>query len=429
MKKVFISYNRKNESSAKFLFEDIEALGHSVLIDKNLHGGSEWWNKILEMIRDCDLLAFILSQQTLDSTACLRELKYASDIGKPILPVLIEENISINILPVSLSLFQFIDYRDKDRNSAFRLARAIASLSSHELPKTMPSVPEPPIPYLTKVAEQIYNKSLLDYKEQCTLLVDLKRGLGDSNQFGDCQILLQKLSRRRDLYASVAKEIEEILNKEYLDNQDTVKTNAKQNTLSKFRTSFNSFFSKIFNRIKSFENEAIISLVPQLDPDTLIIDILINNYKVIDHRLLTSYEGSIRYTEYYSDGRNVFIRLDPIPENDFYWIAKLPNIESGPAFIYAKKYNANRYNDLTQLPERISIRIVVENSIIKTHTINNHSEKTIGLYIDKDGLTESKSGLICIIKSKIFNGVNWEMILPVGDGTFDLIANLKKSVP
>jgi len=186
------------------------------------------------------------------------------------------------------------------------------------------------------------------------------------------------------------------------------------------------FFFIISCSTSKIEKEIVQPIIPP-PPDTLLIDILINKYQVIDHRLLTSYEGNIKYSEYYTDGHNVFIRLDPIPDQDYYWIAKLPNIESGPAHIFARKYYAERYNDLTQLPEIINIRVVVEGGTIKSHTINNHSEKTIGLYIDKDaGLIKSNSGLICIIKSKVFKGVHWEMLLPVVDGTFDLIAILKK---
>jgi len=165
----------------------------------------------------------------------------------------------------------------------------------------------------------------------------------------------------------------------------------------------------------------------QPSPEKLEIYITINNYQIVEHRLLTSYEGNIKYTEYYTDGQNVYIRLDPHPHQNYYWIAKLPFFKSGSAQIDAIKYNDDRHKDLSLRPERISIRVVVDEHMIKKHTINNHSEKTIGLYIDKEAkLLDTSSGRICIIKSKIFKGDHWEMLLPVEDGTFDLIANLKK---
>jgi hypothetical protein len=125
MSNIFISYNRKAEAVAKTLADDLEALGHTVWFDQELSGGQVWWDRILATVRDCDVFVFVLDPESLNSIACKREYGYAVDLGKPILPILIAEGVSTNLLPPALSQLQFVDYRRQDRNAAFRLGISI----------------------------------------------------------------------------------------------------------------------------------------------------------------------------------------------------------------------------------------------------------------------------------------------------------------
>jgi hypothetical protein len=212
MAKIFISYNRHSEAVAKTLADDIEALGHTAWFDQELSGGQIWWNQILTTIRNCDVFVFILDPEALNSTACKREYDYAADLGKPILPVLTSEGVSANLLPPALSQIHFVDYRKQDRGAAFRLARALAALPPPgPLPDPLPPLPEAPISYLGSLTEQVAMTSTLSYEQQSALVVDLKRGLRDPETTDDVRTLLGRLRKRRDLFATVAEEIEELL--------------------------------------------------------------------------------------------------------------------------------------------------------------------------------------------------------------------------
>ena len=111
MANVFISYNRQAEAITKALAANIQALGHTVWFDQGLTGGQAWWDEILSQIRGCDRFIFVLDPAALNSVACTREYGYAADLKKPILPVLISEGVSINLLPPALSQIEFVDYR------------------------------------------------------------------------------------------------------------------------------------------------------------------------------------------------------------------------------------------------------------------------------------------------------------------------------
>ncbi|MCG8343888.1 MAG: toll/interleukin-1 receptor domain-containing protein [Chlorobiales bacterium] len=212
MSAIFISYNRGSESIAKTLVNDCEALGHSVWFDKELSGGQAWWEQILAKIRECDVFILVLNPQALDSAACKSEYGYAADLGKPILPILVSDEVKVNLLPSVLSRVQFVDYRKRDSDAAFRLARALADVpASGPLPNPLPQQPEVPVSYLGSLSDQIDTSSQLSYEAQSALVVDLKKGLRNSATSDDARTLLERLRSRRDLFAAIADEIDELL--------------------------------------------------------------------------------------------------------------------------------------------------------------------------------------------------------------------------
>jgi TIR domain len=194
------------------LAEDIEALGHIVWFDKELRDGQTWWDQILTKVRNCDVFIFALDPMALSSTACKREYGYAADLGKPILPVLAAEGVSTSLLPPALSQIQFVDYRKQDRDAFHRLARAIKTLPpAKPFPEPLPLPPEVPISYLGRLAEQIETTPTLSFEQQSGLVADLKNSLRDPEIADDAYALLAKLRRRRDLFATIAEEIDELV--------------------------------------------------------------------------------------------------------------------------------------------------------------------------------------------------------------------------
>ena len=176
MSAICLSYSRQSKEIVRTLADDIEALGHTVWFDQELTGGQACWDQILERVRDCEVFVFALAPEALNSTACKREYQYAADLGKPILPVLVAEGVSINLLPPALSAIQFVDYQEQDRNAAFRLAKAIYTIPPPgPLPDPLPVPPEVPISYLGGLAEQVRTTSTtLGFEEQSAWWLSLK---------------------------------------------------------------------------------------------------------------------------------------------------------------------------------------------------------------------------------------------------------------
>ncbi|MCX7111261.1 MAG: hypothetical protein NTX45_14265 [Proteobacteria bacterium] len=80
------------------------------------------------------------------------------------IPILVDDDVSTNLLPPELSKIQFVDYRQQDRKATFRLAKSIAIVPpTPDLPDPLPCPPEVPISYLGGLTALVETASLLDY--------------------------------------------------------------------------------------------------------------------------------------------------------------------------------------------------------------------------------------------------------------------------
>lgn len=212
MPKIFVSYSRSSEHAARAIIADLDLLGHTVWFDRDLSGGQAWWDQILAAIRDASLLIVVTDPQSLASTACKREWRYAIELGKPVLPVLAADGVSMNLLPPELARLQFVDYRTPDRSSAIALARALGQVSAPApLPDPLPTPPEAPVSYLSALAQRAEATGHLDFEAQSALLVDLRGALRDTETRDDARAVLTRLRSRRDLLATIAEQVDELL--------------------------------------------------------------------------------------------------------------------------------------------------------------------------------------------------------------------------
>ena len=220
MSQIFMCYSRHNQDIVKTLSQDLEELGHTVWFDQELSGGQIWWDQILEKIRQCDVFVLALAQEALDSHACKLEYTYASSLGKILLPVVVADGVSMNLLPPVLSKIQHMDYRVQDKKTAFTFVKTFQKLPpSKKLPDPLPAPPEVPISYLGNLNEQIETASTLNFQDQTALVFKLKERLREVESSDDALDLLRKFRKRDDLLAKVAGEIDSIL-----DDAKTMKT-------------------------------------------------------------------------------------------------------------------------------------------------------------------------------------------------------------
>ncbi len=209
----FLSYARAEALLARALAADLHAIDQDVWLDNELSGGENWWKQILTQIRECEAFIFALSSESLSSAACHLEWLYASDLHKQILPILVADCGSINLLPPQLAQIQHVDYRRQDKQSMIELVKALNRLPpTKPLPEPLPPEPEIPISSLGLLQEKIQARKNLSFEEQSGLLIQIRQGLRNSNHQEDIRKMLLNFRRREDLLARVAEEIDELLN-------------------------------------------------------------------------------------------------------------------------------------------------------------------------------------------------------------------------
>lgn len=212
MRKVFVSYSRNNIDIITKLIQDLQAVGIETWHDQTLTGGQRWWDNILANIRNSDIFIFALSPESWDSEACKSELSYVTQLGKPILPVLVSEGININLLSPPLNEIQVTDFKRGDKDAVFALVKAIYTApTAPALPDPLPKPPQVPVSYLSNLKERIDSSEPLSSQHQITLIFELEGELREGRSPTEIRDLLLRLKRRDDLLAKIALKIDAAL--------------------------------------------------------------------------------------------------------------------------------------------------------------------------------------------------------------------------
>ncbi|HLY30012.1 MAG TPA: PQQ-binding-like beta-propeller repeat protein, partial [Ktedonobacterales bacterium] len=137
---VFISYSRADAARIDRLEAYLIGYGFQPWVDRSqLEGGQQWATHIEQAIQECAVVVVGLSPEAAISPWVTDELLYARQLGKPIIPVLLQPVASI---PLVLVAFQYIDMRQEDDQSLQQLRQRLLVVGRQS--GTAPSRPERP---------------------------------------------------------------------------------------------------------------------------------------------------------------------------------------------------------------------------------------------------------------------------------------------
>jgi len=211
MRSLFVSYARGDREAVQSLAGDLGSLDYDVWYDDKLTGGQSWWDELLLKIQHCDVYALAVSPDSLQSQACRLERAYAMALDKNIVPILIADDVNMDLLPPDLARIQLVDYRLADKQALVRLLRTLTRLPDpRPLPSPLPPPPAIPLSYLSGLRMRIEAEQLPP-EQQAELVLTLKRGMKDAKTRDNAVVLLRQLRGRRDLLAWISDEIDELL--------------------------------------------------------------------------------------------------------------------------------------------------------------------------------------------------------------------------
>ncbi len=119
---VFISFAKEDKTKVSRLEEIVRhggGRGWQFIYD--LHGARDWATEIQYKIDQCEVFLFVITNNSLQSEWCLKELQHATLSQKPIVTVVFTSDIDI---PHPLNTIQYILF-DESPESAAKLVRAL----------------------------------------------------------------------------------------------------------------------------------------------------------------------------------------------------------------------------------------------------------------------------------------------------------------
>ena len=101
---IFVSYRRADRELVASVVRRLEARGVGVWYDANIEGGADWRETIVEALTESDMLAIFFSEECNNARQLKKELAVADSLGKPVIPILIE-----NTQPRGAYLYELAD--------------------------------------------------------------------------------------------------------------------------------------------------------------------------------------------------------------------------------------------------------------------------------------------------------------------------------
>lgn len=127
--RVYVSYSRSVLPGVAALCTDLVDLGQQVWLDREFPGGGRWWERVLSNIDRCDLFVIALSRDSMSSVICRDEVALAGGLGIPMIPVLVDDDVTDSFLPPSIGEVQRVDHRNADRGAMAGFIRALQSMN------------------------------------------------------------------------------------------------------------------------------------------------------------------------------------------------------------------------------------------------------------------------------------------------------------
>lgn len=173
--RLFISYARVDKPIVRQIVELLSTGDHEPWYDHQLMPGEAWEDQLIEAIRKCDALVYVLTPESVASSYCQWEFKQAVEMGKLIMPVLAQAKTE---LTDALKKLEYVDFTDgATANNTARLLGGLSSLARKLPKKAVAAVPDTPTGVPSRVDELYETAVQLAYDRDGISLGVLKREL------------------------------------------------------------------------------------------------------------------------------------------------------------------------------------------------------------------------------------------------------------
>jgi len=163
--RIFISYAHVDKVIVEdWIVANLRASHHDVWIDERLFVGQGWKQQLLDAIQNNDALVYALTPESIASEVCQWEVAKAVELGKPIIPVLMQARTQ---LPEWLGQLQYVDFSNGPKGDVVaKLLGGLQQLSSSQVP---------PAPRNPNVTSALIVKTMEEKPSQTNIIIKLLR--------------------------------------------------------------------------------------------------------------------------------------------------------------------------------------------------------------------------------------------------------------
>jgi hypothetical protein len=149
---LFVSYAREDLERIRELVDILREGGHEPWFDHQLDVGLDWRDQLEERIVQCDAFVYPLTPHSIGSEWCQWEFARASELGKPIIPILLDKAAE-PVIPEAIKRRQYADFTDGVTPKAVaRLLRGLNKIASVIPPQEVKAPDAPPAGVPSRVA-------------------------------------------------------------------------------------------------------------------------------------------------------------------------------------------------------------------------------------------------------------------------------------
>ncbi|HVU09928.1 MAG TPA: toll/interleukin-1 receptor domain-containing protein [Phototrophicaceae bacterium] len=186
---IFMSYSNRDRAQVEPLVIDLGLLGHNVYFEEKSPERWHDWDEIFSNIERSDAFIYTITQNTQTSYSRLLEYEHALALGKPIIPIRLEE-IDLWLLPPGLPAI--IDYHPDNAAEHAELVRILNALPP--VPPDRASIARPEIAFALAQLLQRINTPEKSPAENAAILLNLQEFLERRETFPAAEAMLDDFS-------------------------------------------------------------------------------------------------------------------------------------------------------------------------------------------------------------------------------------------
>ena len=146
---IFLSYAHIDRELAHSVIEYLQEHSFNVWYDEGIHTGTQWEDVIIDKIKNCWMMVFLVTKNSLASDWCRQELTFAKEKGKKFINVVIDNPAFPDWFNFSYKRYQFL-YEEKFPNRKAMLDKLNSELIWHQPTDTPKETPKAKAPWVCK---------------------------------------------------------------------------------------------------------------------------------------------------------------------------------------------------------------------------------------------------------------------------------------